>query len=449
MFRREGTQLSDIILRSQQIIGDNNGRMVHSGSSALWSGLPGGRRLQLLGVKDESDVKKHQGRPADLFVFDEATEFTEYQIRFITAWNRSTVPHQRCRVLLCFNPPTTPEGRWILDYFAPWLKDDHPNPAKPGELRWFATLPGGKEIERPNGKSFIYKLDDGTTEEIFPRSRTFIPARTSDNSYLADSGYIGVLQGLPEPLRSQLLKGDFKAGIKDDPWQVIPTKWVQMAQARWLARHKVRPGPPKGIPLEAVGVDVARGGDAQTVLAPRYGTWFGELQKHPGTTTPDGPAVATLVINCVGDSKAYVNLDVVGIGSSAFDSCVAAGVTVYGVNNSSKPTEGYTDRSGKLRFVNKRSENFWRLREALEPTKGDDLELPPDPQMLADLTAAKWKMTTRGVQIEAKEEIVGRLGRSVDAGDAVINSHAPPEMEYVFPDVNLGSTTQQSGWKNR
>ncbi|MGB0685603.1 MAG: terminase, partial [Planctomycetota bacterium] len=37
---------------------------------------------------------------------------------------------------------TTVEGRWILNYFAPWLDKKHPRPAQPGELRWFATKDG-------------------------------------------------------------------------------------------------------------------------------------------------------------------------------------------------------------------------------------------------------------------------------------------------------------------
>ena len=36
---------------------------------------------------------------------DEAPEFTESQILFVTAWNRSTVNGQRVRVILTGNPP--------------------------------------------------------------------------------------------------------------------------------------------------------------------------------------------------------------------------------------------------------------------------------------------------------------------------------------------------------
>ena len=34
---------------------------------------------------------------------------------------------------------------------------------------------------------------------------------------------MATLQSLPEPLRSQMLYGDFNAGTEDDSMQVIPT----------------------------------------------------------------------------------------------------------------------------------------------------------------------------------------------------------------------------------
>jgi hypothetical protein len=63
-------------------------------------------------------------------------------VRFLLGWLRTVVKGQRCRAVLTFNPPTSAEGRWIVAFFAPWLDPKHPNPAKPGELRWFGTVAG-------------------------------------------------------------------------------------------------------------------------------------------------------------------------------------------------------------------------------------------------------------------------------------------------------------------
>ncbi|NJN87932.1 MAG: hypothetical protein HC881_18595 [Leptolyngbyaceae cyanobacterium SL_7_1] len=80
----------------------------------------------------------------------------------------------------------------------------------------------------------------------------------------------------------------------------------------------------------------------------------------------------------------------------------------------------YRDRSGQLGFANKRAESYWRLRELLDPAYGATLALPPDPKVLADLTAPRWKLTLQGILLESKDDIRGRLGRSPDLGDAIV-----------------------------
>jgi hypothetical protein len=43
-----------------------------------------------------------------------------------------------------------------------------------------------------------------------------------------------------------------------------------------------------------------------------------------------------------------------------------------------------------------------------------------NPGVSADLTAPRWKLTARGIQIEDKIEIRKRIGRSPDVGDAIV-----------------------------
>ena len=414
IFRRELTQLSGpsgLIERSRDIIGDK-GRF--NGIEHAWRDLPSGRAFEFGAVPYDQNKRKYQGRPHDFEGFDELTEFTEAIYRFLIGWLRTTEEGQRCRVVATGNPPSHADGEWVIRYWAPWLDDHHPNPAEPGELRWFATI-DGKDKEVDGKDEFEH---NGQT--ITPRSRTFIPARLSDNPYLEKTGYAQVLNNLPEPLRSQLLYGDFTVGLDDDPWQVIPTAWVRAAMERGKAREK------PDTPLTALGFDVARGGNDQSAVSKRYDNWFAPLEKHAGRTTPDGPTAAAVVIASIGtDLQATINVDVIGVGSSAYDSLAyqeigadQARLNVIGVNFSSKTNN--RDRSGMLAMRNVRAAAWWGMREALDPVKGDDIALPDDSELLADLVAPKWKMSASGIQIESKDDIKKRIGRSPDCGDAVV-----------------------------
>ena len=305
------------------------------------------------------------------------------------------------------NPPTDSDGEWVVRYFAPWLDDSHPNPAKPGELRWFTTR-DGKDIEV--SREWVGR--DEADNEITPRSRTFIPARLADNPYLMRSGYMATLQAMPEPLRSKMLFGDFKAGREDNAFQVIPSAWVDAAQARW------KPEGGEGVPMSALGVDVARGGKDKTILTPRHAHWVGEQKKHAGSATPDGPAVAALALAEMRDD-CPVNIDIIGVGSSPFDSLRAVIGDKAVAMNASERSEKH-DKSGQLGFVNLRAEWWWGVREALDPASGQEIALPPSPSLKADLCASRWKLTPRGIQIESKDEIIKRIGRSPDEGDSAV-----------------------------
>jgi hypothetical protein len=222
------------------------------------------------------------------------------------------------------------------------------------------------------------------------------------------TNYMATLQSLPEPLRSQMLNGDFQAGMEDDIWQVIPTAWVQVAMDRWKRPAKLEA-------MDSVGVDVARGGRDQTAIARRHGMWFDVPLAYPGTSTPDGPTVAGLVIGSTRD-QAPIHIDVIGVGASPYDFLSEARQQVLGVNVSEKAFG--MDKSGRLSFFNQRSELWWRFREALDPANNTGICLPPNKQLLADLCAPTWKLSGSTIQVESRDGIIARIGRSPDLASA-------------------------------
>jgi hypothetical protein len=413
IFRRTFPNLRGIIERSRDVFGPLSADRENSYNEALHRWVMGdGKMVEFEACQYEKDKEKQRGRPRDFYGFDEATEFTLTQIQFITGWLRSTRPGQRKRVVMTFNPPSSEAGNWVIDYFLPWLaylfpqQFTHPKPARPGELRWYTTI-DGKEMELESGEPVLHN-----GELIRPLSRTFIPARLQDNPYLANTNYSSIIDSMPEPLRSQLKYGDFATTTSEHPFQVIPTAWVLEAQKRWQERER------PDVPLTGVGVDPARGGRDNTGVAKRYDNYF-EIAKFPGSLTTTGGAVAEVVRQVVGDDKpGYVNVDIIGVGSSGYDHLKILFDNVVGVNAAGGTQ--MRDRSGTLKMRNVRAAYHWAMREALDPVNGLDLALPPDKELMADLCAARYEVTAAGVTIESKDEIKARIGRSPDMGEAVM-----------------------------
>jgi hypothetical protein len=407
IFRQTGTELTAITDRLGDLLGTRDG---YNSQANIWRVKRGGvaTQIEFGSFPNVGDEAKYRGRPHDLLVFDEAQDMREKAVRFLLGWLRTVDPTLTCQALLTFNPPASAEGRWLLKFFAPWIDRTYEHTrARPGELRWFAMV-DGREVEVRNGKPFEHK-----GETVLPQSRTFIPSKVHDNPYLMGTDYERQLQSLEEPFRSQMLYGDFQAGVEDDEYQVIPTAWVEAAMRRWKPRERK----PKMLSL---GVDVARGGRDKTIVARRHvDWWFDELLRYSGEQTIDGPKVAGICI-AAGRDGAPVHIDVIGVGASPYDFLVQANQNVVAVNVSEK-TNG-TDRTGALKFKNQRSELWWRMRELLDPKNNNAVELPDDPQLVGDLTTPRWKLVGGVIYVQSREDIVKELGRSPDAATAVILS---------------------------
>lgn len=409
IFRQVFPSLSAMIERSREIYNaDGSSHVDDSFNEQLhrWRLFDQGieRLVEFRAVQYVSDLRKYQGQPHDLIAVDEATELPEAWVRFLSGWNRTTRPGQACKLILTFNPPMDDSGSWVVSFFAPWLEDGYSDPAEDGELRYVARI---------DDHDVFYRTPEDAPEaaRIHLKTRTFFHASLKDNPALAVTGYGATIEALPEPLRS-LLKGNFNAAKIADPWQVIPTAWIKAAQARWTKQQP-------DVPLLSTGLDVAWGGKDKTVIALLYDTWFAPLIKYPGASTPDGPTVAALAMPFA-DATYGTSLDVIGGGLSSRDSLKGMGVRVNAINFGEGAPDGARDRSRKLKFRNVRAYAYWLFREALDPEHGDNLALPPDPELLADLKAPKWQPTAGGVLIESKEDIKQRIGRSPDCGDGVV-----------------------------
>jgi hypothetical protein len=201
--------------------------------------------------------------------------------------------------------------------------------------------------------------------------------------------------------------------------------------------------------MTSAGADVARGGKDDTVVSKVFGTWFDELVIAKGKDTPDGPSAAMVVSNAVGDEPGPIFVDVIGIGASCFDSLIGWDMAAHAVNAGAGAPDGAKDKTGRLEFKNLRAFLWWKLREALDPNTGMNLSLPPDRGVLADLSTPKYKVVGNKIQVEAKVDIIKRLGRSPDRGDAItygwFGASNVTKMEYHPVEARRYNRTSR-GW---
>jgi hypothetical protein len=407
IMRRQYTDLGDII---EDVLEFNGTRKGFNGSIPPTLKTNDGRRIVFGACAKLGDEQSFMGRARDFLGVDEAAHFLETQVRVLMGWVRSSKEGQHCRTVLATNPPTTALGQWLVPMFSPWLDITSENPAKPGEIRYFVTDPDGKDYEVPGPEPYQFP---GVTEPAIPKSRTFMPASVDDNPFIG-SEYKAELDALPEPYRSAVRDGNFMAVTEDGAYQLIPSSWVRDALDRWEEK------PPKDMQMSCIACDIAQGGKDETVVSRRYAWWFAPLIKVPGRDTPTGVDISTLVFkHRRGDAQVVLDMGG-GYGGGAYDHLKANGVPVTPFKGANKSKNHSQD--GQLAFVNKRSEAWWRFREALDPSQegGSPISLPSDPALVADLTAPTFEIGPRGIKVQTKEEVIKLLGRSTDCGDAVV-----------------------------
>ncbi len=213
------------------------------------------------------------------------------------------------------------------------------------------------------------------------------------------------------------VRGEFAS---EDTDGVIPLAWIEAANERWQD-WKEAGGESEGV-ITRIGADIARSGDDKTVFAIRKSRVISELRRYAKQDTMATTGLLAGILKANPQAEAVV--DVVGVGSGVVDRLRELGLRVVPFNAGEKSLA--FDRSGELGMLNKRAEAWWNLREMLEPNSNEDLALPPDTKLMGDLTSPKWKATSGGrIQVESKDEVRKRLGRSTDDADACIQAFLP------------------------
>jgi hypothetical protein len=161
-------------------------------------------------------------------------------------------------------------------------------------------------------------------------------------------------------------------------------------------------------PIRSTGTDVARFGSDETVLVAIHDAGVVALPRV--RQGQDLMATVGMIKGCLAKANA---VDDTGMGGGVTDRLNEQSHPVTPVNFGEKAED-------EERFVNRRTEIWWNLREAIRSRR---LVLPPlqqAPRLHADLTNVCYSMDSAGrIKLEPKDQIKKRLGRSPDHGDAL------------------------------
>jgi len=298
----------------------------------------------------------------------------------------SVLTTEHARLLLIGNP-TSSSGRFLEDF------------KTPGVAKISVSA-----YDTPNFTEFGITRDDirtGTWEEK-------LRGKVLPYPYLTTPQWVaGRLKrwGENSPRYQARVEGQFPPFSTD---ALVPLAWIEAAIDREIET---------GGPAE-FGVDIARFGDDESVIALRNGMQAQILDALPMADTME---TAGWVARYAREKKPLgIKIDTIGVGGGVHDRLKEQNYPVQEVNVSSSPRN-------KEDFLNLRAEAYWTLREIFE--KGE-VSLIGDPELLdilaGQLAAIKYKIDSRGrIQIESKDEMKKRGHPSPDYADALMLSFVP------------------------
>jgi len=275
-------------------------------------------------------------------------------------------------------------------------------------------------FDNPNFDAVRGSTDTETTERVLALS----PDELEQNShpFLTTRGWVAEAAaewGVGSPPWQSRVLGDFPSEADDS---LLALGWLEAsvarhadpaATARWL----------ESLPAESpahcedpdqwqVGIDVAGPGADETVVVVRHGRRVVEMRAWSGRDARGD------VLSCLEhyrDREPLVCVDSIGIGYYMAQQIRDAGYRVSEVNVGRPAVD-------KSRYANWKAELFWHLRGRLQ---AQSIDLPDDRKLVSQASALRYRYSGSGkVEIESKEQIARRGGKSPDRLEAVMLAYA-------------------------
>ena len=188
LLRRTLAELTELIEQSRKLYPRAFNGAVFRESKSTWM-FPSGATAMFSYVDKDHDVTRYQGQAFTWIGVDELGHYpTPYVWTYLRSRLRTTDPSIETYMRASANPGG--QGGW-------WIKKMFIDPEPPNTPFWAIDPETGRTLYNPR-----------TRQPLFQRK--FIPARLTDNPYLAESGeYESMLLSLPEVERRRLLEGDW------------------------------------------------------------------------------------------------------------------------------------------------------------------------------------------------------------------------------------------------
>jgi len=183
-----------------------------------------------------------------------------------------------------------------------------------------------------------------------------------------------------------------------------------------------------------LGVDVARFGDDRTVIFPRQGMAAFKPVQLRGMATTDIAARVAMAQASWGSELNLVD-DTGHWGHGVIDNLLAAGIPSMGIQ--------FHGKAINPRYKNRRAEMWLEMTDAIK--KG--MALPNVPELVAELTTPTYTFVNGTFQLEEKDQIKSRLGRSPDLADALALTFAIPDMPNQVQERIHGQRTSSGAIK--
>jgi phage terminase large subunit len=185
-----------------------------------------------------------------------------------------------------------------------------------------------------------------------------------------------------------------------------------------------------------LGVDVARFGDCETVVAVRHGNQLSEVQSWQGLDTVQSKGRVLDIVDRVHPSQIVV--DTVGLGAGLFDelrACFAGDPALLPEHRRRVELVSFVSGSRPLdpvHHASRRDEAYWRLSELIRTRT---LRFAAEfPRLVAQLTELTYSYTAASkIHVETKDDLRRRGVSSPDHADAVCLAFSQAKAPFHRP----------------